>query len=505
MSVPSPPLISVRPRVTSTTLAFWWQPPASPNGTISGYTLSCASPSITENYGANVREALITALTAGTDYTFTLIATNETGNSNPATYRTVRTSAKPQPVATLTASNTVSNGLLSITFTWTNPGGDDYAYYYVIGLRAAAGTKDYIYRGTRTYSTLTYTVGNLDPTQLYAFHVQRGNDAGYSTQTSVTTTRATYFDPTSIAGLQVWYDAADTAGNGSTVADGTTVATWVDKSGNSRNATAAGGSATLQTDSAGRRLNFNGTSNRYNLPSSSWIYNTPYTLFVADTPSKINNAALIANSNGSSDAFAMKYTAGTTIRLAGGYGNARIVYSYDGINWLPSSTDNIYPVDATTCSILASNGTICIAGFAGSGPDIYSYDGIKWITTGTSDGPSSSGIRALAWNGTIWVGGAIVSPGFRTAILISSDGIKWTDTANNTFSGAASAVAWNGTRWVAGGYGTNRLAYSSDGISWTASTSGNAVFTTFCYAVAWNGTQWVAGGEGTNQLAYSSD
>ena len=172
MSVPTPPVISVRPRVTPTTLEFWWQPPEELYGTISGYTLSCASPSITQTYGATIRQALITGLTNGTNYTFTIVATNENGNSAPATFRTFRTSAKPQPVATLTASNTVSGGLLSITFTWTNPGGGDYAYYYVIGLRAAAGTKNYIYRGTRTYSTLTYTVGNLDPTQLYAFHVQ---------------------------------------------------------------------------------------------------------------------------------------------------------------------------------------------------------------------------------------------------------------------------------------------------------------------------------------------
>lgn len=63
MSVPSPPLISVRPRVTPTTLEFWWQPPEEPNGTISGYTLSCESPSITQNYGAGVTQALITGLT----------------------------------------------------------------------------------------------------------------------------------------------------------------------------------------------------------------------------------------------------------------------------------------------------------------------------------------------------------------------------------------------------------------------------------------------------------
>ena len=58
---------------------------------------------------------------------------------------------------------------------------------------------------------------------------------------------------------------------------------------------------------------------------------------------------------------------------------------------------------------------------------------------------------------------------------------------------------------VAGAYGTNRLLYSSDGITWTASASGTAVFTESCKAIAYNGTLWVAGGTGTNTLAYSSN
>jgi hypothetical protein len=47
------------------------------------------------------------------------------------------------------------------------------------------------------------------------------------------------FVPTSIAGLQVWLDGRDPAGTGTAPANNTTISTWVDKSGNSRNFTAS--------------------------------------------------------------------------------------------------------------------------------------------------------------------------------------------------------------------------------------------------------------------------
>ena len=48
-------------------------------------------------------------------------------------------------------------------------------------------------------------------------------------------TREPYFSPTSIGGCALWLDGADPAGNGVIPANGSTVSTWVDKSGNSKN------------------------------------------------------------------------------------------------------------------------------------------------------------------------------------------------------------------------------------------------------------------------------
>jgi hypothetical protein len=62
--------------------------------------------------------------------------------------------------------------------------------------------------------------------------------------------------------------------------------------------------------------------------------------------------------------------------------------------------------------------------------------------------------------------------------------------------------------WVACGNGsTNRLGYSYDGITWSASTNGNTIFNDVsgCWGIGWNGNIWVAGGYGTNRLGYSYD
>ena len=70
-------------------------------------------------------------------------------------------------------------------------------------------------------------------------------------------------------------------------------------------------------------------------------------------------------------------------------------------------------------------------------------------------------------------------------------------------------------RWVAVGSGTNKIAYSSDGITWTGVTGTSASIFTAGYGVAYNNyrenrivfptNRMVAVGLGTNKIAYSDD
>jgi hypothetical protein len=100
------------------------------------------------------------------------------------------------------------------------------------------------------------------------------------------------FSPTSssIGACQLWLDGADTAGTGTAPANGATVSTWVDKSGNGRNAVAV---VAGTYSSAQRSIAFTGT-NYYN--SSYTAAPTSETLFIVFNMTTNNNPFLIASS-----------------------------------------------------------------------------------------------------------------------------------------------------------------------------------------------------------------
>jgi hypothetical protein len=89
----------------------------------------------------------------------------------------------------------------------------------------------------------------------------------------------------------------------------------------------------------------------------------------------------------------------------------------------------------------------------------------------------------------------------------SNDGIIWSASTNGNsiFTTTCNDIGYNGSLWVAGGQGTNVLAYSTNGLTWSASTNGNSIFDLYCSAVAWNGSLWVVGGTSNNRVGYSYD
>ena len=120
-----------------------------------------------------------------------------------------------------------------------------------------------------------------------------------------------------------------------------------------------------------------------------------------------------------------------------------------------------------------------------------------------------NGARKLAWNGNMWLAGG----GGINTLAYSYNGINWIGLGNVLGAGVVCmATAFNSARphqitfpasmMVATGSGTNTLAYSADGVSWTG--SGLGVFSTQGNGVASNGSMWVATGSGTNTLAYST-
>ena len=95
------------------------------------------------------------------------------------------------------------------------------------------------------------------------------------------------FSPTSISGCGLWLDGNDPAGTGSQPANGATVSTWLDKSGNSNNGTS--GSAAFQTDSLGGYINFTG-SQTYSITNPNIVVNQYFTIFVVETLQNFSSA-----------------------------------------------------------------------------------------------------------------------------------------------------------------------------------------------------------------------
>jgi hypothetical protein len=112
------------------------------------------------------------------------------------------------------------------------------------------------------------------------------------------TTQASNFSPSSITGLQAWYDGADPLGTGTPPANGATVSTWVDKSGNGRDATTSGGPFTAAQYVAGSPgYMYFGGSNGYGLTNSTnYMSNQYFTIFAAIRTERVANAPVVFGS-----------------------------------------------------------------------------------------------------------------------------------------------------------------------------------------------------------------
>jgi hypothetical protein len=188
---------------------------------------------------------------------------------------------------------------------------------------------------------------------------------------------------------------------------------------------------------------------------------------------------------------------GTMWVAVGEGGNNTIIYSYDGIEWIPIKNSEIYITPGYAVVWTGINWVV--TGTTGSGGITYVYyspDGINWLPSTT---PSSTGTcYGLATDVKTIVGGTLATTvavgDFGTPGIIYSvdDGINWTQIGFPLPSLNLYCVAWNGTTWLAGGDQIpNQLYWSFDGINWNGAIQ---VTTTNIRSIAWNGIVWVAVG-----------
>jgi len=170
------------------------------------------------------------------------------------------------------------------------------------------------------------------------------------------------FTPTSIAGIQLWLDGNDPAGTGTQPANGATVSTWVDKSGNGYNATAAPSRTAGTYSTSFKAVNFATSTTGYITNySASPTNETMFVVFNNPSPSSVNNI-LIGGVSGARSLGAGYTNAGT--RTVGNL-NTQIV-------WLVSTgTYTAGTTVLTTSQFTSSTNTISLNGgtaASGGGP-----------------------------------------------------------------------------------------------------------------------------------------
>jgi hypothetical protein len=244
--------------------------------------------------------------------------------------------------------------------------------------------------------------------------------------------------------------------------------------------------------------------------------NTPYVYTSTDgiTWSQTSTGSVFFNDY----VFATVYNGRIWVAVGSSYYGS-VAYSYDGIAWTTSASGSaLFP---QYCASIAWNGVIWVAAgyrndWIGTCSVAYSYDGINW-TASSSALALVVNASMVGWNGSVWTVNGY-NEGFVYKILNSYDGITWTENtgASSVIGGVKSfgarrvlpyvgttvvpppqkALTENFTVIGSYVYGTNRIIYSYDGLTWQPSPSGNTIFraggTVECFG--WNGATWLAGG-----------
>jgi hypothetical protein len=110
-----------------------------------------------------------------------------------------------------------------------------------------------------------------------------------------------FFNPTTIAGLQLWLDGTDPAGTRIVPANGSTLSSWVDKSGNGRTLGVGSGTTTYSSNSVRLNTSYMFVANAVNLTNATFFIVTVSTTSVANQPvftARPNTLASYASTDG---------------------------------------------------------------------------------------------------------------------------------------------------------------------------------------------------------------
>jgi hypothetical protein len=192
---------------------------------------------------------------------------------------------KPLAIETVTLISLTTSGTINWTSS-TNATG--YTWYVGTGSGSGQVASGTITNGSTLTATVTYAF--VIGTTYYAWVIPYNVDGLGPTTISAPVIFSGAFSPTSIPGCQLWLDGNDPAGTGIQPANGATVSTWVDKSGNGRNATVAPSRVVGTYSTSFKAVNFATSSTGYITTYSAAPTNeTMFVVFNNPSPSAFNN------------------------------------------------------------------------------------------------------------------------------------------------------------------------------------------------------------------------
>ncbi|WP_461256449.1 sialidase family protein [Treponema sp. R80B11-R83G3] len=190
--------------------------------------------------------------------------------------------------------------------------------------------------------------------------------------------------------------------------------------------------------------------------------------------------------------------------------SGKIAYSSDGVTWTAvSNTTFTNAFNGITWGGTAGNEKFVAVGNGGA--VATSPNGVTWTAVADS-------IFDIWFYAIVWGTDKFVAVGGNASIAYSSDGVTWTKLDRQVIGGVFGSsnnyirdIAYSDDYWGPGtakfvAVGDNgKMAYSSDGVTWTAVADSKLNFT--IYAIAWGGnmTNAFVAGTPTGKIAFSSD